>query len=50
MYSGAVTRSVYVIDPTGKITKAIPNFREVDPTAYTELGDAIKAARGVKPN
>jgi len=37
-------RTLYVIGPDGKISyKAMP-FREVDPTAYEELGKAVAAA------
>lgn len=37
-------RTLYVIGPDGKISyKAMP-FREVDPTAYQELGKAVAAA------
>ncbi len=38
------SRVVYVIDPSGKIVKVLSPFRESDPTAYTELTDAVKAA------
>jgi peroxiredoxin len=34
-------RLLYVIGPDGKITYRANPFREVDPTAYTELGDAL---------
>ena len=38
------SRSVFVVGPDGRITyRAVP-FREVDPTAYTELGAAIDQA------
>jgi peroxiredoxin Q/BCP len=37
------SRVVYVIDPSGKIVKVLSPFRESDPTAYTELSDAVKA-------
>jgi peroxiredoxin len=34
-------RTLFVIDPEGRIAwRAVP-FREVDPTAYVELGDAL---------
>src|SRR5262245_12634779 len=38
------SRVVYIIDPKGKIAKVLSPFRETDPTAYTELADAVKAA------
>jgi peroxiredoxin Q/BCP len=37
-------RSVFVIGPDGKIAYKATPFREVDPTAYQELGGAIAAA------
>ena len=37
-------RTTYVIDPEGKITYVAAPFRQVDPTAYEELGEAIDAA------
>ncbi len=39
------SRVVYVIGPDGKIAHVMAPFREVDPTAYTELGQAVEAAR-----
>jgi len=34
-------RTLFIIDPEGKIAwRAVP-FREVDPTAYVELGEAL---------
>jgi peroxiredoxin len=35
-------RTLFIIDPKGKIAHVMAPFREVDPTAYTELGDMIK--------
>jgi peroxiredoxin len=38
-------RNLFVVGPDGRIAyRAVP-FREVDPTAYTELGDAVAKAR-----
>jgi peroxiredoxin len=38
---GITNRNLFVVGPDGKIAyRAVP-FREVDPTAYTELGDAV---------
>jgi peroxiredoxin len=35
-------RNLFVVGPDGKIAyRALP-FREIDPTAYTDLGEAIK--------
>jgi peroxiredoxin Q/BCP len=39
-------RVVYVIDPKGKVAHVMAPFREVDPTAYTELGEAIDRVAG----
>jgi peroxiredoxin len=39
-------RNLYVIGPDGKIAHVMAPFREVDPTAYTELAAAIKKASG----
>ena len=34
-------RTLFVIDPEGRVAwRAVP-FREVDPTAYVDLGDAL---------
>jgi peroxiredoxin Q/BCP len=42
-YGAAGKRALFVVGPDGKITyRAIP-FREIDPTAYTDLGKAIDA-------
>ena len=42
--SGVVldNRTLFVIDPAGKIAHVMAPFREVDPTAYTELAEAVK--------
>ena len=40
------SRVVYVIDKKGKIVHVMAPFREVDPTAYTELGEAVRKATG----
>ena len=38
----STNRNLFVVGPDGKIAyRAVP-FREVDPTAYTELGEALK--------
>jgi len=43
---GLTNRNLFVVGPDGKIVyRAIP-FREVDPTAYTELGAAVDQAVG----
>jgi peroxiredoxin len=38
---GITNRNLFVVGPDGKIAyRAVP-FREVDPAAYTELGEAV---------
>jgi peroxiredoxin len=39
-------RTLFIVDPAGKIAHVMAPFREVDPTAYTELGAAIKRISG----
>ena len=40
-YPGVTNRNLFVVGPDGKIAyRAIP-FREIDPTAYTELAAAL---------
>ena len=39
--NGLDNRTLFVVGPDGKIAYVQAPFREVDPTAYTELGDAI---------
>ncbi len=39
---GVTNRNLFVVGPDGKVVyRAIP-FREIDPKAYTDLGDALK--------
>jgi peroxiredoxin len=39
---GQTNRNLFVVGPDGRIAyRAVP-FREIDPTAYTELGEALK--------
>ncbi len=39
--AGLTNRNLFVVGPDGKIAyRAVP-FREIDPTAYTELGEAL---------
>ena len=42
---GMTNRNLFVVGPDGKIAYRATPFREVDPTAYKELGTAIKEAR-----
>jgi len=35
------SRTLFVIDPEGKISYVAAPFRQIDPTAYTDLGTAI---------
>ena len=39
-------RTLYVVGPDGKIAWKAAPFREIDPTAYTELGAAIDRIAG----
>jgi peroxiredoxin len=41
-------RTLYVIGPDGTIVHRATPFREVDPTAYTDLAAAVAKARGGK--
>ena len=36
-------RTVIVVDPEGRIAHVMHPFREIDPSAYEELGEAIAA-------
>ena len=38
---GIDTRNLFVVGPDGKIAYTATTFREIDPTAYTELSAAI---------
>lgn len=42
----AESRVAFVIGKDGKIARIFRPFREIDATAYTELGGAISAAKG----
>ncbi|MES2124856.1 MAG: peroxiredoxin [Gemmatimonadota bacterium] len=44
------SRVAFVIGKDGRIAKIFRPFREVDATAYTELGEAVKGARSTKGN
>ena len=39
-------RNLFVVGPDGKIAYRATPFREIDPTAYTELGKAIDGVAG----
>jgi len=39
--AGLTNRNLFVVGPDGKIAYRATPFREIDPTAYTELGAAI---------
>jgi peroxiredoxin len=39
------SRAVVVIDGEGRVAHIMPRFNQVDPTAYTELREAIEAAK-----
>jgi peroxiredoxin len=38
---GVTNRNLFVVGPDGTIAHRAVPFREVDPTAYTELGEAV---------
>ena len=40
-YSGLTNRNLFVVGPDGRIAYRATPFREIDPTAYTELGAAV---------
>jgi peroxiredoxin Q/BCP len=40
-YGAYRSRALFVVAPDGKIAYRATPFREIDPTAYTELGKAI---------
>ena len=39
-------RTLFVIAPDGRIAHVMAPFREVDPAAYAELGEAVKRVSG----
>ncbi len=44
-YPGLTNRNLFVIGPDGRVAyRAVP-FREIDPSAYRELGAAVRRAR-----
>ncbi|MFQ6045950.1 MAG: redoxin domain-containing protein [Gemmatimonadales bacterium] len=47
---GITNRNLFVVGPDGKIAyRAVP-FREIDPTAYDELGEAIGRIAAAGPS
>jgi|SRR5262245_47103026 len=40
-YGGSRGRNLFIVGPDGKIAWRATPFREIDPTAYTELATAI---------
>jgi peroxiredoxin Q/BCP len=40
-FPGVTNRNLFVVGPDGRIAYRATPFREIDPTAYTELGAAI---------
>ena len=40
--AGLANRNLFVVDPDGKIAYRQTPFREIDPTAYSELREAIE--------
>jgi peroxiredoxin Q/BCP len=45
-YGAFRSRTLYVVAPDGTIAYRATPFREIDPTAYTELGKAIDSVTG----
>ena len=46
---GVTNRNLFVVGPDGRIAyRAVP-FREIDPTAYDELAEAVAAVTPVAP-
>jgi peroxiredoxin Q/BCP len=45
-YGAPRSRNLFVVDPEGRIAYVATPFREIDPTAYDELGTAIEAVMG----
>lgn len=44
-YPGLTNRNLFVVGPNGRIAyRAVP-FREIDPSAYRELGAAVRRAK-----
>jgi peroxiredoxin len=41
-------RTLFIVGPDGKIAHVMAPFREVDPAAYTELGEAVKRIAGLR--
>jgi peroxiredoxin len=39
--AGLTNRNLFVVGPDGTIAYRATPFREIDPTAYTELGEAL---------
>jgi peroxiredoxin len=39
--AGLTNRNLFVVGPDGKIAYRATPFREIDPTAYSELGEVI---------
>jgi peroxiredoxin len=44
-HPGLTNRNLFVVGPDGRVTYRATPFREIDPSAYTELGAAIQGAR-----
>lgn len=44
---GLTNRNLFVVGPDGRIAYRAAPFREIDPAAYTELGEAIDRVRPV---
>jgi peroxiredoxin Q/BCP len=42
-HPGLTNRNLFVVGPDGRVTYRATPFREIDPTAYKELGRALQA-------
>jgi peroxiredoxin Q/BCP len=47
--AGATNRNLFVVGPDGRIAYRATPFREIDPTAYTELGAALRRIVPARP-
>jgi peroxiredoxin Q/BCP len=41
-HAGLTNRNLFVVGPDGRVTYRATPFREIDPTAYKELGRALQ--------
>ncbi len=41
-------RTLFIVDPKGRIAHVMAPFREVDPKSYSDLADAVKRVSGTQ--